>query len=369
MLKVLIGDMFKTECNTLVNTVNCVGIMGKGIAAIFKEKYPSMYKDYVMLCKEDQIKPGQPYYYCDLLGASVINFPTKDHWRASSRIEYIIKGLDWFGKNYQEMNIQSIAFPPLGCGNGGLRWEDIGPVMYQYLSKLPIDIEIYAPFGTSHKYLTKEYLQNGNGKNNSFKQSNLKMRKEWIALLDIIRILDNNPFSLYVGRTAFQKICYVITELGIETGFIFRQGQYGPYSENAKQAITIFANNNLIVEEKLGKMIRLKVASECLSLLKDYDSIIDEYKQQIDKTVNLFSRIKNTNQAEVMITVFYAVKQLENRQNSIDEKQIYDYVIGWKRKWDNTEKSKEISSSIRNLIALGYIKASYNSKLPYIAEC
>ena len=86
---VKIGNIFESHAQTLVNTVNCVGVMGKGIALDFKNRYPEMFKEYTELCAQKRVKPGVPYYYSDLLGASVINFPTKDHWRSPSKLSYI----------------------------------------------------------------------------------------------------------------------------------------------------------------------------------------------------------------------------------------------------------------------------------------
>ena len=139
-MKIMIGNIFDSTAKTLVNTVNCVGVMGKGIALDFKNKYPTMYKEYVKLCHAGEIKPGKPYLYQDLYGTSILNFPTKEHWRSPSKLSYIIEGLDWFCENYQKYDISSIAFPPLGCGNGGLSWEVVGPIMYSKLRDLPIEI-------------------------------------------------------------------------------------------------------------------------------------------------------------------------------------------------------------------------------------
>ena len=93
-MKIRIGNMFESKAATLVNTINCVGVMGKGIALEFKNRYPVMYKEYVDLCSKGLVKPGKPYYYCDLNGTSIINFPTKDHWRSPSKLSYIVNGLD-----------------------------------------------------------------------------------------------------------------------------------------------------------------------------------------------------------------------------------------------------------------------------------
>jgi hypothetical protein len=96
MIKVLIGNLFETSMQTLVNTVNCVGVMGKGVAKTFKENYPSMFDDYKQRCEHKHVKPGVPYFYKDMLGVSILNFPTKDHWRSPSKLSDVINGLDVF---------------------------------------------------------------------------------------------------------------------------------------------------------------------------------------------------------------------------------------------------------------------------------
>lgn len=145
-MNIVIGNMFESTYHTLVNTVNCVGVMGKGIAYEFKKRYPAMFKDYVNRCYAGLVKLGEPYYFSDLQGASIVNFPTKGHWRSASRLRDIEDGLRYFKEYYWEWKIQSVAFPALGCGNGGLMWENVRPIMHFYLDPLPIPVEVYAPF-------------------------------------------------------------------------------------------------------------------------------------------------------------------------------------------------------------------------------
>ena len=143
-MKTCYGNLFDSTCSTLVNTVNCVGVMGKGIALEFRKRYPDMFSDYVLKCKSGELKPGRPYLY-NKGNIGILNFPTKTHWREPSELSYIISGLDWFIANYEINNISSIAFPALGCGNGGLPWNEVSQIMQEKLSSLPIEIEIYEP--------------------------------------------------------------------------------------------------------------------------------------------------------------------------------------------------------------------------------
>ena len=120
MFKGLIGDLFESRAQTLVNTVNCVGVMGKGVAAQFAKRYPTMLQDYKQRCERKAVRLGEPYLFRDLSGASTINFPTKGHWRAASRLADIERGLDYLVAHLPEWGVTSMAMPPLGCGNGGL---------------------------------------------------------------------------------------------------------------------------------------------------------------------------------------------------------------------------------------------------------
>jgi O-acetyl-ADP-ribose deacetylase (regulator of RNase III) len=135
-------NLFQSTAQTLVNTVNCVGVMGKGIARDFKEREPDMFKAYKSICERKQMAPGKLWLW---KGAKnwVLNFPTKKHWRHPSKIEWIEQGLKKFADNYERLAIKEISFPLLGCGNGGLNWEDVRPVMERYLSDLQIPVFIH----------------------------------------------------------------------------------------------------------------------------------------------------------------------------------------------------------------------------------
>jgi O-acetyl-ADP-ribose deacetylase (regulator of RNase III) len=146
------GSVLESKAQTLVNTVNCVGIMGKGLALAFKKRYPEMYRDYVNRCARGEVKLGQPYVYRpadDLFAKSpvqwILLFPTKDHWRSKSKITDITAGLDYLSAHYVEWGITDLAIPPLGCGLGGLTWSEVKPILVASLEKLDIRVTICVP--------------------------------------------------------------------------------------------------------------------------------------------------------------------------------------------------------------------------------
>lgn len=366
MFKALIGDLFESQADTLVNTVNCVGVMGKGVALEFKKRFPTMFEDYRRRCEAKLVRLGEPYLFRDLSGASIVNFPTKNHWRSAARLKDIESGLDYLVDHLGEWDIPSIALPPLGCGNGGLDWSEVGPLIYRKLSGREIDVELYAPYGTPQYQLTTEFLSSpsqmtlsGTGRQAK------KFNPGWVILMEVLRDLQSQPYANPVGRTIFQKICYVVTEMGVPTGFEFAKGSYGPFSEDVKEALHSLANANWLYEEPLGRMIALRVGKQYREDRKKYLRDIDSNKQRIAKVVDLFSRVKSTEQAEEILTVMYASRQLKRRrrESEVTEQDVYDYVLEWKKSWMGDDKRHAVASAIRNLVVLGWMRARISDSL------
>ena len=145
MVTLVTGDLFDSEAQTLVNAVNCAGVMGKGIALAFKRRYPAMFADYVARCKDGRVRLGEPYLYRGESFPWVLNFPTKSHWRSVSKLEDIVAGLAYLEEHYRAWGITSLAVPALGCGAGQLAWDAVGPALYDALARLAIPVALYAP--------------------------------------------------------------------------------------------------------------------------------------------------------------------------------------------------------------------------------
>ena len=199
------GDIFTATTQVIVNTVNCEGYMGKGLALSFKQKYPHMYSIYQEECNRGKIRIGRPSLYKES-DPWILNFPTKDKWRANSKLEYLDKGLKYFVTNYKQVGIKSIAFPKLGAQNGKLSWDEVGPLMAKYLSQIDIDVYIYIAEGDHEYYadeqreshviawqrfselaLSLEHLQNeiGLSSREAKKIFNVRVYKEFTSFLDI----------------------------------------------------------------------------------------------------------------------------------------------------------------------------------------
>ena len=366
MFKALIGDLFESKAQTLVNTVNTVGVMGKGVALGFKERFPEMFEDYAARCKRGQVHLGEPYIYRDAGGRMVVNFPTKDHWRSPSRLADIERGLDYFVQHYAGWGIESVSFPPLGCGNGGLEWAEVGPLMHRKLHGLPIDVVVYAPYNTPKGQLAEDFLAGPvqmslEGKGRKYE----KMVPEWVVLMEVLHQLEQQTYANPVGRTIFQKICYVVTEMGVPTKFNFSKGSYGPFAPEVKLALHDFANRNWLLEEHLGRMMALRIGQQYLKDRGKFEAVLKQYDKKIAKTVDLFSRIKSTDQAEEVLTVLFASRELKKSRpdEEVAEQDLFDYILAWKKSWQTAEKKQAVASAIRNLVLLGWMKLSFSESL------
>ena len=195
MITYVVCDLFASPAQTLVNTVNTVGVMGKGIAKDFKAIYPEMFARYQELCERGQFNIGQLWAYRSP-NKLVLNFPTKKHWRGPSRPEYIEAGLKTFAEKYHLHGVTSISFPLLGCGNGELDWESqVRPLMEQYLGKLPIDVYIHLqnrqdPYTPEHRNLRqmKRWLQG--------EPESLAFNEVWA---DLIKAVATDPHCAAIG--------------------------------------------------------------------------------------------------------------------------------------------------------------------------
>lgn len=145
MVEVIRGNLFDSSAQTLVNAVNCVGVMGKGIALEFRRRYPAMFADYQRRCRSKQVVIGRPYLYRHSDQRWIRNFPTKQLWRSRSRPEYIVSGLEFLRLHYRQWGITSIAFPLLATGLGGLDRTEILGVMTDSLKPLTIPVAIFIP--------------------------------------------------------------------------------------------------------------------------------------------------------------------------------------------------------------------------------
>lgn len=355
--EVRLGDLFESNAHTLVNTVNCVGVMGKGIAAGFKRRFPDMYKDYVARCERGDMRLGKPQLWT---GSTpwVLNFPTKDHWRSVSRLHDIEEGLDYLLRHYEKWGIRSLAVPPLGCGYGGLDWTVVGPTLRRYLNRMSVPVVLYAPHGTPSPQLQLSFLEA------PMERPKSPVPTSSLALLEIVRRVTTRKFQPPVGRTKFQKLAYFATAVGIPTDLSFERGSYGPFAEDLKSVTTAMINNGLLEEERRGQMFAAKVGRTFSDALEARADEVARWDSEIDRVADLMMRM-DTRAAEVAATVHYAWHELmEEGGQHPSESDVLEAVNEWKRRRDPPLDESEVASTIRHLNWLGWISAKPSSDLP-----
>ncbi|WAS97435.1 type II toxin-antitoxin system antitoxin DNA ADP-ribosyl glycohydrolase DarG [Nannocystis punicea] len=223
------GDILRADAEALVNTVNCVGFMGRGIAAQFSRAYPGNLKAYEAACKRQEVQPGRMLVYAtgQLMNPRyIINFPTKRHWRGKSRIEDVEAGLGALVSEVQGRGIRSIAVPPLGCGLGGLSWDDVRPRIERAFADLPdVRVLVYGPAGAPAADVMARSV------------SVPKMTSGRAVLIGLMHSYLAGLMEPFISLLEVHKLMYFAQEAGEELRLRYTKATYGPYAENLRHVL------------------------------------------------------------------------------------------------------------------------------------
>ena len=222
------GDLLKQDdVDAIVNTVNCVGVMGKGIALQFKNKWPANFDTYYAACKAGKVRPGRMLVH-DSGGLVkpnyIINFPTKDHWRGASKTDFIRDGLVDLIAQVKNLGIRSIAIPPLGCGNGGLNWHEVKPMIEAAFADIAeVDVRLFEPSGAPDP------------KTMEVRSRRPRMTAGRAAILKVLDTYRKLDYGL--SKIEVQKLAYFLQEAGEPLNLPIVKHQYGPYADPLRHAL------------------------------------------------------------------------------------------------------------------------------------
>jgi O-acetyl-ADP-ribose deacetylase (regulator of RNase III)/uncharacterized protein YwgA len=339
MLQYVTGNLLESEAEALVNTVNTVGVMGKGIALQFKNLFPNNYKIYSKACKEKTFSIGQLLVTEEesLLSGKkiIINFPTKSDWRKPSEYSYIESGLKALVKTLEEKEINSLALPPLGAGNGGLDWSKVKLLIEQYLSSSNCNITIYEP-----NFIVQEVL----------KKERVKLTPARAMLLSVLfEVVKNGEF---VSEFTAEKIAYFLQRFGSKETFKleFQPNFYGPYSGKVKHVL-YYLNGSYVSgysskDKKPFEEIGLMMDAEKDVLVYLDEQVNEEYKRVVEKTKSFLTGFYSPFGLELLSTIDFIIA--EKKTTSVDE--IKSYLEGWSdRKKTLFTNPKFISLAIKNI--------------------
>lgn len=306
MIKYATGDMLSAGTEALVNTVNTVGVMGKGIALQFKDQYPNNFAAYNAACKADQITVGNMFVFEEkpMMGDKkiIINFPTKKNWKHKSKIEYVEAGLKALVEVIKERGIKSVALPPLGCGNGGLDWSDVKGLIEKYLSPLTdVDITVYEPNAAVREILIKQ---------DSNREVKLTDARAMLMYAMYYYESLGETVSLFVAN----KLAYFYQRLG-EPEFRrlkFEAGRYGPYSHGVGHLVHSLNGKYIRGTEQMTNKAfdPIELRYDMLQEVRDYvHRLPSDKRERVVKLTNLIAGFQSTLALEVLASVDYIRKE------------------------------------------------------------
>lgn len=329
------GDLLKQQdVDAIVNTVNCVGVMGKGIALQFKKKWPDNFKAYASACKLKEVKLGKMFTF--ELGALatprfIVNFPTKDHWRSASKIEDIESGLQSLVEHIAQFDIGSIAIPPLGCGLGGLPWSEVKPLIVKYLGSIEnLEVRLFEP---------NDDIKATAIETNTVKP---KMTAGRAAILALLETYQSVNYGL--SKIEVQKLAYFLQEAGENLKLQFQKHTYGPYADALRHALNTMDGHYIhgvgdgVVESEIRPI------DSALEDAKQYlTASNEEINSRIKRVSDLIEGYQSPYGVELLSTVHWVIKN-EGASNSNEAHQAI-------QQWNDRKKE---------LMTLQHVDAAWN---------
>lgn len=343
MIESATGDLLRSDVDALVNTVNCVGVMGKGLALQFKQAFPAMFRAYERAAKAGDVIPGRMNVFD--LGAGkkpryIINFPTKRHWKGKSLIEDIDSGLIDLVRRVHELGIQAIAVPPLGAGNGGLDWALVRPKIAHAFAALPdVRLLLFEPVGEPP---AKDRLIG------TPRPPLTTARALFLRLMEAYRIPDYDLTLLEV-----QKLAWFLQEAGQPLRLNFEKAAYGPYAHNLNHVLRHLEGHYLhgATDTKPGTLIRLAdgAGAEAQAFLQDDAQAL----AHLHRVAQLIEGFETPYGLEVLATVHWTAKEHEGARRDADE--CVRAVHRWSERKAQTLRADHIQIARRRLIEEGFL--------------
>lgn len=344
MIRYVQGDILKAEAEALVNTVNCVGVMGRGIALQFKQAFPSNFKAYASACRRGEVLPGRMFVF-DIGQIAkpryIINFPTKRHWRGKSRIEDIEAGLVALVEEVRSRNIRSIAIPPLGSGLGGLDWADVRPRIERALAALPeVEALVFEPGN-----VVADTRRNGSS-------DVPKMTAGRAALVGLMNRYLAALLDPTISLLEVHKLMYFLQAAGEPLRLRYVKAPYGPYAENLRHVLREIDGHLIAGYADRGdapdKHLRLVPGA-----VRDAEAFLATHKathERFDRVARLVEGFETPFGLELLATVHWVVTQEGTRELT----DLADRVHGW-----NTRKRQftleQIELAVQRLRSQGWV--------------
>ena len=321
MLQLIKGDILKADAEALVNTVNCVGVMGRGIALQFRKAFPENFKAYKSACDKKQLHPGIMFVY-DLNRFQnpryVVNFPTKRHWKGKSKTEDIESGLEALVQEVSKRNIRSIAIPPLGCGLGGLDWTQVKQIIEKAFNALPgVNVLLYEPAGAP----VAEVMVKG--------EKSPRMTVGRAALLGLMNRYLKAVMDPSISLLEIHKLMYFMQESGENLRLNYTKALYGPYAKNLRHVLNAIEGHFIIgfadAADQPDKQIQL--ISEAA---KKADIFLEKHystREHFDRVVDLIKGFETPFGMELLSTVHWVAMRERAKTAAQAIKRTYSWNV------------------------------------------
>jgi len=313
MIEFTSGNLLKAPAEALINTVNTEGVMGKGIAYQFKQAHPKMYEDYAQACKKGQVQLGRMHVYelGHLLSGPkfIINFPTKGHWRARSRLRDVETGLQDLVRVVRELGIKSIAIPPLGCGNGGLNWNDVRPLIEGAFAAIPgVHAYVYPPEGAP------------SATDMARATTRPKMTSARAVLIALMDRYVKGLLEPFVTLLEVQKLLYFMQEAGEPLKLDFQQARYGPFATNLRFELARMEGHFITgfgdAEEKPGKVLELLEGAN--DQATNFLMPREDSAKRMDRVALLIEGFEDSHGMELLSTVHWVMVRDEQARSDLN---------------------------------------------------
>lgn len=336
------GNLLEANAEALVNTVNCVGVMGKGIALQFKQAYPEVFKEYAKQCKSGTIEIGRMHVVAmdSLIGTKyIINFPTKKHWKEKSKINYVKDGLLDLVRVVKELNIKSIAIPPLGCGNGGLDWSKVRSLIESVFSDLSTDVYIYEPAGSPKP-----------------DQMTVRTKKPKMTESRALLLASMNDYSVPGYRLSLleiQKIAYFLQEVGEPLKLCFAKGKYGPYAENLNHVLLRMEGHFIRGYGDRNREAEIYLLPNAADEADQYLQNDTNSEKRLSKVQEIIRGFETPYGMELLATVHWIMKENDEAQQNLDL--VIEEVQNWNERKRKVFKPNHIEKTWNHFRQLDYV--------------
>jgi O-acetyl-ADP-ribose deacetylase (regulator of RNase III) len=349
MIEFVKGNLFEANVDALVNTVNTVGVMGKGIALQFSRAFPEIMKPYKAACKAGELEVGtvQTIELKLLDGPKyIINFPTKKHWKGNSKIEFIQSGLKSLVSEIERLGIKSIAIPPLGCGLGGLKWTDVKSEIELATEALSdVKIVVYEPAGKPAASKMKTATKKPN------------MSPGRAALLGLMKRYVSALMDDAVTLLELHKLMYFLKESGEVPKLKFVKGRYGPYSTNLRHVLTDLEGHYITgfgdASEEPGKV--LEPMEGAVDQAETYLESKRDTLDCLNRVGDLIDGFETAYGMELLASVHWVATNDDKQATSKEE--AVEYVHAWNPRKKNTFAEKHIYVAWDRLTQTGLMGA------------